>query len=231
MLHSHIFVTCLWSTHMVATRKNSENTCKTGEKTLYISLSSAIIEMRHISTFLFLCGFVVGNIPGLFKVLNFETQMLHEKLTKKFVENDKVSSLYLSNDELYDESLSQKMFHEVNILCWVFTHSANHKNKSIHIKNLWAKRCNKVLFISNEEDSELGTVALPVPNGRRNLWNKTIATYQYVTCDLFKTSRIKFDFLMAGSQASPRWRRLVYETRRWQVRLWTFVHLKALELI
>jgi hypothetical protein len=87
----------------------------------------------------------------------------------------------LSEDGLYDESLSEDLFHKVKILCWVFTHPDNHQNKSMHIKNLWGKRCNKLLFISTEEDWVLGTIKLPVPGGRGNLWNKTIKTYQYVT--------------------------------------------------
>ena len=138
--------------------------------------------MRQISFFsllLFLVGFVIGIFPLLLSNAKTDPNSLRQKFIQ-FVTNKKVSNLALSDDELYDVSMSQDLFHEVKILCWVFTHPENHKNKSVHIKNLWGKRCNKLIFISNEEDPVLGTVALPVPVGRAELWNKTLLTYKYV---------------------------------------------------
>lgn len=87
----------------------------------------------------------------------------------------------LSSDELYDESMSYELFHQVKLLCWVFTHPSNHEKKAIHVKNVWGKRCNKLLFMSTEEDPVVGTVKLPVGRGRLQLWNKTVKTYQYVS--------------------------------------------------
>jgi hypothetical protein len=132
-----------------------------------------------LSLFLFLCGFVIGNVPVFLSNSNTDASSLHLKIIQ-FMTSRKVSKLALSDDELYDVSMSQELFHDVKILCWVFTYPGNHETKSVHIKNLWGKRCNKLLFISNEEDALLGTVALPVAIGREQLWNKTIATYQYV---------------------------------------------------
>ena len=138
--------------------------------------------MRQISFFsflLFLTGFVIGNFPVFVSKFHADPDTLRQKFMQ-FMTTKKVSNLALSDDELYDVSMSQDLFHEVKILCWVFTHPDNHRNKSVHIKNLWGKRCNKLLFISNEEDSVLGSIALPVPVGREELWNKTLLTYKYV---------------------------------------------------
>jgi hypothetical protein len=135
-------------------------------------------------------------------------------LVKKIVS---IKSLQvLSADGLYDESLSLSLFHEVKILCWVFTHPDNHHNKSMHVRNLWGKRCNKLLFFSNEEDPVLGTIKLPVEKGRKYLWNKTILAYHYVSGS--SQSFRLLDHGFQGSQTSFGRRRLVHETGRRQVK-------------
>lgn len=90
-----------------------------------------------------------------------------------------------SNNRLYDESISEFLFNEVKILCWVFTHPDNHKTKAMTVKNTWGKRCNKLLFMSTEEDPEIGSIALPVENGRDHLWNKTKNAIRYVSVSGF----------------------------------------------
>ena len=82
--------------------------------------------------------------------------------------------------QLDDRTLADEMFKKVRVLCWVMTNPKNHKTKAIHVKNTWGKRCNKLLFISSETDMELGTIALPVNEGRNNLWDKTKSAFQYV---------------------------------------------------
>lgn len=127
---------------------------------------------KIVSVFTFISGFVLGNFIGV--LFPFDTVGISLNLSEPSKDVD------LSADGLYNEKVSQKLFHEVKILCWVFTHPDNHYNKSMYIKNLWGKRCNKLLFMSHEEDPLLGTVKLPVGEGRGQLWNKTIATYFYV---------------------------------------------------
>lgn len=69
---------------------------------------------------------------------------------------------------------------KVRVLCWVMTNPKNHEKKARHIKATWARRCNKLVFISSEEDKELGTVAVNVGEGRNHLWEKTKAAFSYV---------------------------------------------------
>ncbi|XP_055710130.1 glycoprotein-N-acetylgalactosamine 3-beta-galactosyltransferase 1-like isoform X1 [Phlebotomus papatasi] len=81
---------------------------------------------------------------------------------------------------LENKTLSEKLYKEVRVLCWVMTNPANHKKKALHVKRTWASRCNKMLFMSSKEDTELGSVALPVGEGRNNLWAKTKEAFKYV---------------------------------------------------
>jgi glycoprotein-N-acetylgalactosamine 3-beta-galactosyltransferase len=126
----------------------------------------------------FSVGFVVGSFLSFKFVYEFGylSRQGTFKILSKYTKDKKISA-----DELYDETLSENLFHEVKIICWIVTHPENHRNKSLHIKSLWGKRCNKLLFMSTEEDPELGTVALPVGAGRGQLWHKTLEIYKYVS--------------------------------------------------
>jgi len=68
----------------------------------------------------------------------------------------------------------------VRVLCWIMTGPANHKTKAVHVKATWGRRCNSLLFMSSQEDEELGSVALGVPEGHDNLWAKTREAFRYV---------------------------------------------------
>lgn len=88
--------------------------------------------------------------------------------------------------KLYNDSLSQKLFKEVKLLCWVMTSPETHQSKAIHIKRTWGKRCNKLLFMSSQLDKNLETIALPVKEGRSFLWDKTKRSFEYVHKHHFK---------------------------------------------
>ncbi|CAH1394523.1 unnamed protein product [Nezara viridula] len=88
-----------------------------------------------------------------------------------------------SHDEEFhkgEDVVAQELASKVRILCWVMTSPSNHKKKAQHIKATWGPRCNVLLFMSSVEDKELGSIALPVSEGRNSLWAKTKAAYQHV---------------------------------------------------
>lgn len=82
--------------------------------------------------------------------------------------------------EAWDTKLADQLFSEVRVLCWIMTSPENHQTKAIHIKNTWGKRCNKLLFMSSKPDADLPTIALPVDEGRNNLWDKTKSAFQFI---------------------------------------------------
>lgn len=97
------------------------------------------------------------------------------------IKTNKYYRQHLQNYHTTDDgTVANELYDKVKILCWIMTSPSNHKEKAIHINNTWARRCNKVLFMSSEEDDELETIALPVGEGRENLWNKTQEAFKYI---------------------------------------------------
>lgn len=79
-----------------------------------------------------------------------------------------------------NNSIANMLYNEVRVLCWVMTQPNNHQKKAKHVLRTWGHRCNKVVFMSSKDDAELGAVALPVNEGRNNLWAKTKEAFKYV---------------------------------------------------
>ncbi|KAK4006269.1 hypothetical protein OUZ56_011424 [Daphnia magna] len=72
-----------------------------------------------------------------------------------------------------EDEVARELREKVRVLCWVMTGPKNHEKKAIHVKRTWGKRCNILVFMSSVEDESLPSVALPVGEGRENLWGKT----------------------------------------------------------
>lgn len=57
------------------------------------------------------------------------------------------------NDDAHameNNSIADKLYNEVRILCWVLTNPDNHQTKARHVRNTWGRRCNQLLFMSSE---------------------------------------------------------------------------------
>ena len=88
---------------------------------------------------------------------------------------------YLEEKEAsYNTSVAKKLFKEVRILCWILTSPATIKIKGQAVKDTWGRRCNKLIFMSSEDDPSYPAINLGVPEGRENLWGKTKAAFRYL---------------------------------------------------
>jgi len=77
-------------------------------------------------------------------------------------------------------SLAVELERQVRVLCWVMTSPESVSSKAQHVKATWGSRCNVLLFMSSETNSELPAVGLNVSEGHENLWGKTRAAFLYV---------------------------------------------------
>jgi len=87
---------------------------------------------------------------------------------------------YLEEKEKFNVSVAKRLYKEVRILCWILTSPKTIKVKGQAVKDTWGKRCNKLIFMSSEDDPSYPSVNLGVPEGRENLWGKTKAAFRYV---------------------------------------------------
>lgn len=80
----------------------------------------------------------------------------------------------------YDESLAGELFDKVTVLCLVLTHPAHHLTKAMQVKNTWGRRCNKLLFVSSEQDDRLGEIiSSPGTESRGRLWAKVRDAFKF----------------------------------------------------
>lgn len=125
--------------------------------------------MNHKVLFLF--GFFIGTSLSLFLIF----------VTRDFIKEFKSQSPTVHEAAVKaPKSLSEKLFDEVKVLCWVMTNPKNHQTKAEHVRRTWGKRCNKILFMSSKTDVELGTVAMPATDTYNGLWGKTKNAFHFI---------------------------------------------------
>lgn len=113
-----------------------------------------------ILTFYCICGPQKSTESPLNKILNFTSIKM--------------------NSTLCNTSIADKLFNKIKILCVVLSHPNAHYTNAIHVKNTWGKNCNKLIFLSTEDDEELGAVKLPIEEGYANLWGKVKLGFEMI---------------------------------------------------
>jgi len=93
-----------------------------------------------------------------------------------------------------DNHIAMKLEKEVRVLCWIMTYTGNHKSKATHVKATWGKRCNKLIFMSDSDDVELGAINIMKNSteGRKHLTAKTMNAFDYI----YEHYRDDYDWFM-----------------------------------
>ncbi|XP_059489322.1 glycoprotein-N-acetylgalactosamine 3-beta-galactosyltransferase 1-like isoform X2 [Neocloeon triangulifer] len=138
----------------------------------------------------FALGLALGFAISQLKLINFTTLETRNSIPNKITEK---TLIQMSRDKELNSSLAKelllemeeiearKMSEDVRVLCWVMTSPENHEEKAVHVKATWGRHCNKLIFISDEDDESLPALKLPgVRPGRDGLWSKTVAAFKYV---------------------------------------------------
>lgn len=79
-----------------------------------------------------------------------------------------------------EEQLASHLYNETRVLCMVLTMPKSHQRKAAKVKRTWGRRCNKLIFISSQEDKELGAIDMGIAEDRNNLYSKVRAGFKYV---------------------------------------------------
>lgn len=60
------------------------------------------------------------------------------------------------------------------------THEQNLQTKAKAVKDTWGKRCDVLLFVSDQENQEFPTIPINITAGREYLSLKTLSAFQYI---------------------------------------------------
>ena len=79
------------------------------------------------------------------------------------------------------EAEAERLRKSVRVLCWVMTSTTNLYTRAIHVRETWGKRCNILLFVSDEEDKNFPTIRLILDKtGYEHLTAKTMNAFDYI---------------------------------------------------
>ncbi|XP_052285134.1 glycoprotein-N-acetylgalactosamine 3-beta-galactosyltransferase 1-like [Dreissena polymorpha] len=106
---------------------------------------------------------------------SFLTYEYLEKI-KAIVQSDEYTDAHLQNE---DEE-ARRLEREVRVLCWIMTRPQNLDFKATAVRRTWARRCNKVLFISSVTNETFPTIGMDVPEGRDHLTGKAMKAFKYI---------------------------------------------------
>lgn len=109
----------------------------------------------------------------------------HDEINKQVVPKEEThfADEHHHKDEV---EIARELASKVRVLCWVMTSPENHQTRAIHVQATWGKRCDKLLFVSEQTDKSLPVLKVSVDHGREHLTAKTMAAFDHIFEDHFK---------------------------------------------
>ena len=95
----------------------------------------------------------------------------------------KVSKVSFKNSHsglVDDTSIADDLKVTTRVLIWVMTYEKNLHKKAVHVKNTWARRADRVLYVSSDNDTEFPAVGFNIPEGMKHLTQKTHHAFRYI---------------------------------------------------
>ncbi|VDK76254.1 unnamed protein product [Dibothriocephalus latus] len=93
---------------------------------------------------------------------------------------------------LGEHFLAEELATKVRIYCFILTVPAAKKVKAVHVKATWARRFDKFVFISSEDDPTFPTLKAVDTESRKHLWLKT----RFGVITAYRDHLNDFDFFM-----------------------------------
>lgn len=153
------------------------------------------IPVRNVPIFIyFLVGSMIGITFGLivaqYRQIATEVMQPHHPQSSATFEHlidtgrsaANVQAMAKDNAHTFEnDTVAQKLYGSIRILCWILTTPSNHLSRAVHIKRTWGKRCNKLVFISTAGDAQLDAVALNVSHDTvATQWGKTKLALKHI---------------------------------------------------
>ncbi|XP_054744306.1 glycoprotein-N-acetylgalactosamine 3-beta-galactosyltransferase 1-like [Anastrepha obliqua] len=148
------------------------------------SSEKSIIHLKKQLQFLY--GYVLGFLMALTTLLCYDrflmqaAQLRHHSAKTTPAHTDYTG--FSPQSKSIADSLQQRLFDEVRILCMVLTTPAQHETRAAHVKATWGKRCTRLVFLSSEPDDELGAVSVvdSASDTYDLLWHKIRQGFSYI---------------------------------------------------
>ncbi|XP_076013177.1 glycoprotein-N-acetylgalactosamine 3-beta-galactosyltransferase 1-like isoform X1 [Genypterus blacodes] len=127
----------------------------------------------------FTFGLMMGFLPLHFLLnLRFSAVLLPSFVSVAW--NGEMTSPVLQHNHTGERSrTAANLSQTTRVLCWIMTGPKYLESRTKQIRETWARRCDKVLYMSSVK-TDFPTVELNVKEGRDNLYWKTIRAFQYI---------------------------------------------------
>ncbi|XP_011210396.2 glycoprotein-N-acetylgalactosamine 3-beta-galactosyltransferase 1 isoform X1 [Bactrocera dorsalis] len=127
-------------------------------------------ERKRCLLLYFITGLVIGALLAV--VVSFWSPYCRELIKSNTRYRQSHLIAVTNNNKNIPTDLSQT----IRVLCWIVSNGKHQKSRAQHVKRTWGRRCNKLIFVSWQNDQELGIK----PEDSGNSWSKTQAALKYI---------------------------------------------------